>query len=270
MGDDWSMRRDAAAGGPRVVVVGGGLTGLTAAHALVRAGWQVRVLEAAGTTGGVVQTHRIAGCLVEGGPNMFIPTPAAEALLGELGMAGALLPTALGAVRRYVVRDERLYPLPTSAGEFLHSALLSAGAKWRAIAEPIRPSGRNRPPVGADESIASLVRRRFGDEIARYVVGPMVAGIYAGDPDRLSVRFAFPRIGVMASRRSVILGAFKAMRRARRSATRSHHRSISFSDGMATLPSTLTTLLGDRVEVNARVSALAPLPGGGWRRRDRG
>jgi oxygen-dependent protoporphyrinogen oxidase len=201
---------------PDVVVVGGGISGLAAAYELQRRGVGVRLLEASERFGGVIRSDRFDGWVVDGGPDsLLVQKPAAVALCRELGLADRLIST-LTPRTAYVLRGGRLHALPE--GSFLgfplrvsalaHSSLFSIGGKLRMACEVLVP----RAEDDEDESIASFVRRRFGQEAVDYLAEPLLAGIHAGDVDRLSVRALFPRL-VDAERQSgSIIRAFRALR----------------------------------------------------------
>jgi oxygen-dependent protoporphyrinogen oxidase len=183
----------------RVVVLGGGISGLVAAYALVKRGRvNVTVLEAGKTLGGKVRTETVEGQVVETGPDSFITTkPEMLELVRELGLGGDLISTgADGGVS--VLLGGRLVPMPaglnliapTQVLPFAFSPLFTAGAKLYMALEPFRRSRRD----GVDESLADFTRRRLGPEALERLVGPMLAGIYAGDPERLSVRSTFPQL----------------------------------------------------------------------------
>ena len=201
---------------PDVVVVGGGISGLAAAYELQRRGVGVRLLEASERFGGVIRSERFDGWVVDGGPDsLLVQKPAAVALCRELDLADRLVST-LTPRTAYILRDGRLHALPE--GSFLgfplrvsalaHSSLFSIAGKLRMACEVVVP----RAEDDEDESIASFVRLRFGQEAVDYLAEPLLAGIHAGDVDRLSVRALFPRL-VDAERQSgSIIRAFRAMR----------------------------------------------------------
>lgn len=214
-----------AVGGPssgrrpaRLVVVGGGITGLAAAHRAVertRPGEvEVILLEAQDRLGGVITTQRRDGFLVEGGPDSFISEkPAAIELCKRLGLGGRLIPTNDRFRRTLVVRDGRLIPLPdgfqllgpTRFLPFLLSPVLSLRGKLVAAKDLVLPRGG--PPPGGDESLAHFVRRRLGNEVLERLAQPLVGGIYIADPETLSLASTMPRFLELERRyRSVILG----------------------------------------------------------------
>lgn len=181
-----------------VLVVGGGISGLAAAWELNRRGLRVRLLEAAPRAGGVITTERFDGWVVDGGPDsLLVQKPAAVALCRELGLADRLIST-LPPRRAYVVRGGRLHPLaegsflgfPVRFGSLARSSLFTVRGRLRMACELLVPRGAG----DGDESIGAFVRRRFGEEAVEYLAEPLLAGIHAGDVDRLSMRALFPRL----------------------------------------------------------------------------
>jgi oxygen-dependent protoporphyrinogen oxidase len=180
-----------------VVVVGGGIAGLSAAYALQRGGLDVRLLEASDRIGGVIRTERFDGWTVDAGPDaLLVQKPAAIELCRELGLEGRLV-TTLRPRTAFILRDGVLRPLgegtflgiPMRPGALIRSRLFSWRGKLRMACEAMIPAAG-----GTDESIAAFVRRRFGREVADYLAEPLLAGIHAGDVDRLSMQSLFPRL----------------------------------------------------------------------------
>jgi oxygen-dependent protoporphyrinogen oxidase len=178
-------------------IVGGGIAGLAAAYELHQRGLSVRVLEAAERPGGVIRTERFDGWVIDGGPDaLLIQKPAAVALCRELGLGDRLVSTLLPRTA-YVLRDGRLRPLvegsflgfPVGITALARSSLFSWGGKLRIAGEILIPRGDVD-----DESIAAFVRRRFGSEAVDYLAEPLLAGIHAGDAERLSMGALFPRL----------------------------------------------------------------------------
>ena len=199
-----------------VAIVGGGIAGLAAAYELGQRGVSVRVLEATSRPGGVMTTERVDGWVIDGGPDsMLVQKPAAVALCRELGLADRLIPT-LTPRTAYVLRDGRLHPLaegsflgfPLKFGALARSSLFTIGGKLRLASELVVP----RRTGDEDESIGAFVRRRFGEEAVDYLAEPLLAGIHAGDVERLSIRALFPRLLEAERQSGSVLRAFRALR----------------------------------------------------------
>lgn len=181
-----------------VAIVGGGITGLTAAHGLAKRRVPFVVLEGAARFGGVIQTESDAGFVLEGGPDALLAQkPDGVALCRELGLADRLVPTNPAERSVFVLHRGRLHALPegmllavpTRLAPFLKSGLFSWPGKLRMGLDLVIPARRG----DADESIASFLRRRFGQESVDRLGEPLLAGIHAGDPEHLSIRATFPR-----------------------------------------------------------------------------
>jgi protoporphyrinogen/coproporphyrinogen III oxidase len=251
-----------------VVVVGGGVAGLTAAHALARRDVPVIVLEASGRWGGVVQTVHEAGLVLETGPDAILSTkPDGMALLHALGLADRIVPTNPEQRTVYVVRRGALQPMPegmvlgvpTRALPVLRSGLFSWPGKLRLLAEPLV---RSRSPV-PDESIADFARRRLGREAWERLADPLLGGIHAGDTERLSVRATFPRLVELEARHGSLVRGFRAAAAPR--AARAPSAFVSLAGGLSELVDALVRALpAHALRTNARVSALARA-GEGWR-----
>lgn len=236
-----------------VLVIGAGLSGLVAAYRAKRAGLGVAVFEARARPGGVIGSERRDGALFERGPNSGLDTtPLINAMLTDLGIAAERVDGSKASSKRYVVRGGQLVPLPMSPGAFLSTPLFSFGAKARLFAEPF--IGKSLPD--AEESIARFVRRRLGPEFLDYAIEPFVAGIYAGDPETLSVPAAFPRLHALEQRYGgLIKGAIMGARERRKNADKSKNAASSFSfrDGMQTLTDALARAIGNvDCEVNVK------------------
>ncbi len=240
-----------------VAIVGGGIAGLSAAYDLQARGLSVRVLEASARVGGVIATERFDGWVIDGGPDsLLVQKPAAVTLCRELGIADRLLST-LTPRTAFVLRDGRLHAIaegsflgfPITFGALARSRLFSLAGKARMAGEVIVP----RRTVDEDESIGAFVSRRFGREAVDYLADPLLAGIHAGDVDRLSIRALFPRL-VDAERRSgSVIRALRAL----------HVRPspqgafVSLPGGTGELVDSLSNALKpDTVVTNARVTNL--------------
>jgi oxygen-dependent protoporphyrinogen oxidase len=182
----------------KVVVVGGGITGLTAAHVLARAGVETTLLEASDRLGGKVRTHLEDGFVLEDGPDSFIAVrPAATQLCRELGIAGDIVGTRepRGV---FVLRDGRLVRmpdglalvLPTKFVPFATTRLFSWPEKVRMGMDLFLPRG----PMDGDDTIGGLLRRRLGDALVDRLAGPLVGGIYGTSIDELSLLAVLPQL----------------------------------------------------------------------------
>src|ERR1035441_2150266 len=190
-----------------VAVLGAGITGLTAAWRLRRAGIPVAVFEASGRCGGAIETVREGGWLLESGPNSLLEgTAEASDLIEAVGLGSRRLYAGEAAKHRYVLKRGRMEPMPASPAQFLGTRLFSWRAKLGLACEVFRPRGR----LSGDETLAEFTVRRLGREFLDYAVDPFVGGVYAGDPARLSVRHAFPKLFALErDHRSLILGGIK-------------------------------------------------------------
>ena len=243
----------------RIVVVGGGMAGLAAAHRLVEVTAErgpaltLTLLEAAPRLGGTIHTERVDGFLVESGPDSFISEkPWALALAERLGLGPRLQRTEDRFRRTYVVHAGRLHPLPegfllmapTQFWSVARSPLLSWRGKARMALDLVLPRRR----ADGDESLASFVTRRLGREALERVAAPLVAGIYTTDPERLSLQATMPRFQALErEHRSLILGL-------RRSATA---RETAGASGARW--SLFVTLAGGMAELVEALAARLPL-----------
>jgi protoporphyrinogen/coproporphyrinogen III oxidase len=252
-----------------VAVIGAGITGLTAAFYLRRKGFDVAVYEAGNRVGGVIQSLRADGFLAEFGPNTILETsPQIAQLINDTGLAARRLNTDPKASARYVVRYRRPIAMPDSPLSFFTTGLFSARAKLSVLREPFVPARRD----GKEESIAEFVRRRLGQELLDHAIDALVAGVYAGDPEKLSVPHAFPKLGQLEDRYgSLIKGQiFGAKDRRRRGeVAKGRAAKFSFDEGVQVLPDTLRAHLGSAVRLNTSVSSLARREGG-WKLALRG
>jgi oxygen-dependent protoporphyrinogen oxidase len=209
----------------RIVVVGGGIAGLAAAHRVLELnnqkslGLELILLEAASRLGGSIATEKIGDFLIEAGPDSFISEkPWALRLCERLGLASRLVSTQPEYQKIYVVQRGKLQPLPegffllapTRVWPFIQTPLFSWGGKLRMAAELFLPRGSDN----GDESLGAFVRRRFGAEALERVAQPLVGGIYASDPEKLSLAATMPRFKEMErSKRSVIRAMWSEQRR---------------------------------------------------------
>jgi oxygen-dependent protoporphyrinogen oxidase len=243
----------------RVVIVGSGLSGLSAAHALLtraaplRRPFEVVVLEAKDRVGGAIWTKRTGGFTVEGGADSFITNkPQAVALCHTLGLGDQLIGTDPQHRRSFVVRQGRLLPVPEGfvllapnrLGPLLTTPILSLRGKLRMLLDLILP----RKDDDADESLAAFVKRRLGREALERLVQPLVAGIYTADPADLSMKATLPQYPAMERTHGSLIRAALRQARQARSAERNASGAryglfVTLADGMDTLPRALAAAL---------------------------
>ncbi|MGH7767785.1 MAG: protoporphyrinogen oxidase [Candidatus Binatia bacterium] len=258
---------------PRIIVVGGGISGLAAAHRLAELtaenhlGLEIALLEAGERLGGCIMTERVGEFLVEAGPDSFISEkPWALGLCERLGLGPRLTSTNLARQSVAVVHNGRLEPLPegfllmapTRIRTFITTRLFSWRGKLRMASELFRPRGA----AHEDESLAAFVRRRFGREALERVVQPLIGGIYAADPEKLSLAATMPRFLEMERACRSVTWAMWRERRRRASSKRPGSGArwslfLSLPGGMQELVDTIAGRLPDRsVQLGAHVIGL--------------
>lgn len=239
-----------------VAIIGAGITGLTAGFHLQRKGIPVTVYEASGRAGGVIQSIRKDGYLAETGPNTILETsPRISRLIEDAGLQSHKLNPDPQAEARYVVRYKRPIAMPGSPLGFFTTNLFSTKAKFAILREPFIPARRD----GKEESIAEFVVRRLGNEFLDHAIDALVAGIYAGDPRKLSVTQAFPKLAQLETKygsliKGQILGARERKRRSEVAKDRAPK--FSFDEGLQVLTDTLRERLGNSVHLNNSVTRL--------------
>ncbi|MBI4485436.1 MAG: protoporphyrinogen oxidase [Acidobacteria bacterium] len=239
-------------------VVGGGIAGLAAAYELSTRGVPFVVLERGGRAGGVILSEQIDGYTIDGGPDaLLIQKPDGIRLCEEIGLGERLVPTKLPRFA-YIQRGGRLHPLPTGSvmgfptriAPFLGSGLFSWRGKLRMGAELFVPARHDE----GDESIGSFITRRFGVEATRYLAEPLLAGIHAGDVDRLSMAALFPRFLQDERKHGSLLRAFRSRSRTPAS---SEGAFKSLPDGLTEMVTALVAALpAGTVRLNAPVTRI--------------
>jgi len=239
-----------------VAIIGAGVTGLTAAFYLKRKGVAVTVFEAANRAGGAIQSVHKNGFLAEFGPNTILESsPKISQLIRDLNLESRRIYPNPDAKNRYVVRDKRPLEMPSSQAEFLTTKLFSARAKFALAREPFVPPRAD----GVEESVAEFVLRRLNQEFLDRAVDPLVAGIFAGDPYKLSVKHAFRKLLETEQKYgSLIKGQFFGASERKKSGevSRRDARMFSFDDGLRVLPDALAAQLGDSLKLNTAVVKL--------------
>jgi oxygen-dependent protoporphyrinogen oxidase len=237
-----------------IAVLGAGITGLTTAYRLTQRGHRVRLFEISGRTGGAIRSELQEGWLIESGPNSILAGDSSlAALIDELGLSSEVVTANQAARNRYIVRRGVPIAAPLSPPALLTSPLFSLGAKARLISEML---ARPRVRLG-DVSLEEFIGSHFGQEVVDYALNPFVTGVYAGNPRKLSARFAFPKLWEMEQQHGSLIRGQVAVARIRRE--RGNAGIISFRRGLQTLTDCLAAKLPPpTIVLNARVEALVP------------
>lgn len=236
-----------------VIVIGGGISGLACAFRLKQRGIPFLLLEKSNRFGGVIQSIQQDGFLFERGPQSFTLTAPLNELIEAAGLSSELL-RAPSRMPRYIYVGGKLVAAPMSPFSLLTTSLLSAGTKWNLLTEPLR---RTHPPE-EDESIASFVRRKFGNSLLDNLAAPFVSGVYAGDPEKLSLRSAFPQVHEWEKNHgSLLRGAIRKMRSRPKNPNTQKVRGIcSLQRGVSSLFDALGANLGDSARLGVGVEAV--------------
>jgi oxygen-dependent protoporphyrinogen oxidase len=251
---------------PRIVIIGAGLSGLCTAHYLVRnlydAGKEAEILllEADGVPGGKMRTIRQDGFNMEWGPNGFLTNkPYGMELVKELGIEERLARSSDLARKRYVFTEGVLQRLPETPQAFFLSRLLSLSGRARILWEPFAAG----PPAHVDESLGDFARRRLGPEALEKLIDPMVTGIFAGDPDRMSLRSCFPLIYDLERKYGGLVRGMISLKRERsRQGVKSELSAgpggvlMSFDQGVQALTDTLASQLSEGLHRNVTVDRI--------------
>lgn len=247
-----------------VLVIGAGITGLSAAYTLQKKGVQVAVLEQSGRVGGQIRTYRERGYVVESGPNTgVISYPEVVELIQEVLSPAALEVAFPQAKKRLIWKGNRFYPLPYNLSTAVSTPLFSWKDKLGICLEPFRPKGTN-----PQETVGDLAIRRLGRSFLDYAVDPFISGIYAGDPLKLVTRYALPRLyDLEQTYGSFIKGAIQKAKMKKTERDRLATKEVfSLSQGFSTLTDALAEGVGEEnILLNAQNIVLTPLESGRWR-----
>mgnify|MGYP003835509945 FL=1 len=237
------------------IIIGAGISGLTCAYRLQEAGQRVLLLEKAPRFGGAIRSAREGEWLIEAGPNSTLETtPLLTELIRDAGVEDQKLYASDASKNRYILKHGKLTALPMSPPAFFKTGLFTWGTKLGLFGEPFKKPS----PPDAQESVADFVRRRLGQEFLDYAINPFVAGVYAGDPELLSVRAAFPKLYELEQTYGgLIKGQIKGARERKKRGEESKQsaRMFSFLDGMQTLTDALANAIPDKIH-SAEVRAI--------------
>lgn len=259
----------------KVLVIGGGISGLSTAWLLDKRAREAGIsldlclLEQELQPGGKIKSVREEGFLCEWGPNGFLDSkPQTLELCAALGITDRLHRSNDNARKRYIFTGGELHRLPENGPSFLKSRLLSWPGKLRLLGEPFAAN-----PPGSDESLAAFGRRRLGAEALQKLIAPMASGIFAGDPETMSLVSCFPRIAELEREYGGLFVAMLALAKKKKQERKEGKISssaagpggtlTSFKEGIQFLTDTLAAHLGGRVRTGVAVAAVTR-SGDGW------
>lgn len=240
----------------KITVLGAGISGLAAAYWLKKDGFDIHILEAKSEPGGAMETVSKNGFTIDFGPNSGLETtPLISKLAEEVGIKDKMIYANDKSNKRYILKNDELYALPTSPPAFLSTKLFSAKAKLRVMGEPFVGKSED----GYYQSIAEFVERRLGKEFLEYAIDPFVSGVFAGDPYKLSVKSAFPKLYRLEE---VYGGLVKGMikgareRKQRNEESKQSAKMFSFIDGMQSFPKAIAQTFENQIEYNVKISSI--------------
>jgi len=240
----------------KVVVLGAGVSGLATAWLLQKKEFDVTVLEKNKEAGGAMESVLEDGFLFDRGPNSGLETvPVIKEVVNDIGLSDEMIYANDEGNKRYILRNGELHALPMSPPALVKTKLFSAKAKLRLFAEPFI----SRSNDGNYQSIAQFVRRRLGEEFLDYAINPFVAGVYAGNPEDLSVASAFPKLYELEEKYgSLIVGTIRSIkeRKKRKEQSKQNAKMFSFVNGMQSLPKAIAKKLGERVVPFAEIKSI--------------
>jgi oxygen-dependent protoporphyrinogen oxidase len=238
----------------QTLVIGAGISGLTAGYALKKTGISTLIVDSASRPGGVIQSEKREGYLVECGPQSFSGTAQLNSLCEDLG----LIPERVFAdpkAPRYILINGVLKPVPMGPG-LLGSSFLAGGTRGAIVRDML---GSSAPPE-PDESLEDFVHRKFSDTLLEVLVGPFVSGIYAGDPKKLSLRAAFPALHEAEKTTGSIVRGLYQIRKKQKAKNKKGEKGRttlqSFRAGTESVILALTRALGEQLLCRAEVTSL--------------
>ena len=257
----------------KVVIIGGGISGLSTAYYLAKGGAGATILESRPRLGGVIQTEHVEGCTLEAGPDSFLSTkPAALELIADLGLASEVIGSNDHLRVTFVRKNGRLVPLPdglmmmvpTKILPLITTGLVSWGTKLRMGLEWFRAP----QPKAGDESVAEFVEEHYGREAVDYLAEPLLSGIYGGSTSELSVKSVLPRFVELANRygsltRGVLAERAKAARHRTKAAPPPLFRTLK--GGLGQMVDRATEAIQGKAEVRRGRAETVERAGGGFR-----
>ena len=241
----------------KIGIIGGGISGLVAAFLLKKKNFEVSLFEKSERVGGNIQSVRIDDFLIEYAPNSLLKSPRLIDLVRELNLENEVLAANAANKKRYVLQNGKLKSLPMSVAKMAIDDFFSWKGKLRLLKEPFI---KTESPE--EESVADFFERRLGREIVEKAADPFIAGIYAGNPENLSIQAAFPRLYELEKNYgSLLIGSL----RSKTEKPDAHFpRTFSFERGAQTLTDKLAESLGANVKTNTEILNIKKLADGKW------
>lgn len=240
----------------KIIVLGAGISGLATAYWLKKDDFDVHILEAKSEAGGAMETVHKNGYTIDFGPNSGLETtPLISQLAEEVDIKDQMIYANKEGNKRYILRDDELHALPTSPPAFIKTKLFSAKAKFRVMGEPFIGKSKD----GYYQSIAQFVERRLGKEFLDYAIDPFVSGVFAGDPTKLSVKSAFPKLYRLEELYGgLVKGMFKGRkeRKKRNEESKQSAKMFSFINGMQSFPAAIADQFGGMIEYNSTIDSI--------------
>lgn len=240
----------------KFAILGAGISGLTSAFWLKKNNFDFVILEKENQVGGSMQTIRKDGFQIDFGPNSGLETtPLIRQIVDEIGFSDQMVYASESSNKRFILRNNQLHELPTSPVAFISTKLFSTKAKLRLFAEPFIGKSAD----GYYQSMSEFVSRRLGQEFLDYAIDPFVSGVFAGDPSKLSVKSAFPKLfrleevygGLI---KGMIKGAKERKQRAEQS--KQNAKMFSFINGMQSFANAIADTMKDNILLNASVQKI--------------
>jgi oxygen-dependent protoporphyrinogen oxidase len=252
----------------RIAIIGGGITGLAAAHKLEKAKAEGKELEydlfeKSERLGGKIQTERINGFVIERGPDSYLARKESMTRLAKaVGLADDLLSNDTG--QAYVLKGDRLYPIPggaimgipTEIKPFMHTNLISPVGKVRAACDFFYPRITSKDE---DISLGHFFRRRLGDEVVDHLIEPLLSGIYAGDLDKLSLKATFPQFQQVEQKHGSLIRGMKTSRaqqgKTKPETTKSKGMFLTFRNGLESFVEAIAAKLhSESIHINSALT----------------
>ncbi len=245
----------------KAIVIGAGISGLSAALELKAKGFDVTVIEREARAGGVIGTHSEGGFKAESGSNsVMLKSQRSLDFLEKIGLKDKIDYSNPVAKKRFFVRYGKVMPVPMSPISLLFTRLFTFFGKLKLFCEPF--VSKTNPEL--DPSVEEFITRRMGRDVLDYAMNPFMAGVYGGNPARLSMKHAFPPFWEFEQKYgSIIKGAIKSMKQKRAAGNFFKPLMISFKGGMQTLVDSMAELLGESLKLNTKILSI-DVNGAGW------